>query len=144
MATMLKVSREYGKEEEKGEMKMTPEQIQNKLFSFHNAAHKYHLDTTSFEIHKALNKLYEGVGDFKDEILEKLMGYLDGKRIGKLKLEEVPEYSDSNVKKLVNDIKDFAYELYEWAGDNHYCDVENKAQELSGLAAQTAYMLTLK
>lgn len=121
----------------------TPEYIQSKLFSFSNAAHKFHLDTRSFAEHKALDELYHSLADFKDEISEKIMGYMGGKRIGKLKLEEVSEYSHSESVKLAEEIKDFAYELQEWAEDKKYCDIENIAQGLSGLAAKTIYLLTL-
>lgn len=135
MATYLKVSKE-------GDSKMTPEYIQGKLFSFANAAHKYHLDTKSFEQHKGLQKLYEGLNDFKDSISESLMGYT-GKRIGRIKIDEVMPYTENEPKDLCKEIMDFAYEVYEWAGDQHYCDVENKAQDLSGLASKVNYLLTL-
>lgn len=136
MATMLKVKKE-------GEKELTPEYIQAKLFYFHDAAHKFHLDTKSFEIHKACDGLYKDLVSFKDDISEKLMGYLGGKRIGEIKIESIPSYSDAEVKKLAEDIKDFGYDLYEWAGEKHYCDIENMAQNLSGLGAKTIYLLTL-
>lgn len=44
---------------------------------------------------------------------------------------------------LAEEVKDFGYELYEWAGKKKYCDIENKAQELSGVGAKTIYLLTL-
>jgi hypothetical protein len=37
----------------------------------------------------------------------------------------------------------FAYELEMWAEDKKYCDISNKAQDLSGIFARTQYMLTL-
>lgn len=123
--------------------KVTPDYIQNSLFYFADASYKYHLDTKVFAEHKALNGLYKGMVEFKDDILELLMGYMDGKRVGELKLKEVPAYSHDNVIKLVDEIKTFAYELYEWAEEKKYCGVENAAQDLSGLAAKTRYMLTL-
>lgn len=122
---------------------LTPENIQGKLFWLRDAAHKYHLDTKSFAEHKALDGLYSGVGGFVDDISEKLMGYMGGKRIGKLKIDEVPDYSHGEAVKLAEEVKEFGYELYEWAGDKKYCDIENIAQSLSGLGAQTIYLLTL-
>ena len=71
MATMLKIKKE-------GNNEMTPEYIVGKLFSFHNVAHKFHLDTKSFACHKALNKLYTELVDFKDDIAELLIGYNNG------------------------------------------------------------------
>lgn len=142
MATLIKVNKESSKEDESKEVKLTPEYIQGKLFSFHNIAHKFHLDTKSFAEHKALNELYTGLVDFKDDISELIMGYT-GKRIGKIKLDDMPEYSHSASVKLAEDIKEFAYELEEWADENGYCDIENTAQSLSGLGAKTSYLLTL-
>ena len=124
-------------------MALTPELIQGKLFSFYVAAQKLHLDTRSYAEHKALGKLYEGLAGYVDELRELLMGYQNGKRIGKGKIEELPTYSSEAVSKLMEDGCNFAYELYEWAGDKKYCDLENKAQELSGLFAKTKYLLTL-
>lgn len=138
MATMLKIKKEGGRETE-----LTPEYIQGKLFYFHDVAHKFHLDTKSFAIHEALDGLYKGLVDFKDDISEKLMGYLKGKRIGKITIDGIPEYSDSATIALAEEIKDFGYELYEWAGEKKYCDVENIAQSLSGLGAKTIFLLTL-
>lgn len=121
----------------------TPETIKGKLFSFQLAAHSLHLDTRSFAEHKALQKLYEGIDDLKDSILEILMGYQNGKRFGKSKLDELPTYSQEAVTALVKEGLSFAYDLEKWAEDKKYCDISNKAQDLSGLFAQTQYMLTL-
>ena len=121
---------------------VTPEYIQNQLHYFNDAAQKYHHDTRSYAEHKALRGLYEGLNDFRDDILELVMGYT-GKRIGTLKRTDIPSYSNEEVIKMVNLLKDFAYEVYKWAEEKKYCDVENTAQDLSGLAAKTLYLLTL-
>lgn len=122
---------------------MTPEAIKGKLFSFHNAAHSLHLDTRSFAEHKALEMLYTELVTFKDELCELIMGYQNGKRIGKCKLDEVPTYSQEAVTALVKEGLSFASDLEEWAEAKNYCDVENTAQALSGLFAKTQYLLTL-
>jgi len=124
-------------------MALTSEIIKGKLFSFQNAAHSLHLDTRSYAEHKALKKLYEGIDELKDSMLEILMGYQNGKRIGKAKLDEFPTYSQEAVTALVKEGMSFAYELEMWAEDKKYCDISNKAQDLSGLFARTQYMLTL-
>lgn len=134
MATMLKIDKE---------VTLTPEYIQGKLFSFYDIAQKFHHDTKSFAEHMALGGLYEALEKYRDDIPEKLMGYMSGKRIGKIELDEVPAYSHEAAVKLTEDIKDFAYELYEWAGKKKYCDIENIAQSLSGDSAKTTYLLTL-
>jgi hypothetical protein len=122
---------------------LSSEIIKGKLFSFQNAAHSLHLDTRSYAEHKALQKLYEGIDGLKDSILEILMGYQNGKRIGKAKLDEFPTYSQEAVTALVKEGISFAYELEMWAEDKKYCDISNKAQDLSGLFANVQYLLTL-
>lgn len=124
-------------------MALTSEIIKGKLFFFQNAAHSLHLDTRSYAEHKALQKLYEGIDGLKDSILEILMGYQNGKRIGKAKLDEFPTYSQEAVTALVKEGMSFAYELEMWAEDKKYCDISNKAQDLSGLFANVQYLLTL-
>jgi DNA-binding ferritin-like protein len=124
-------------------MELTPELIQAKLFSMRAQAHKFHLDTRSYAEHKVLGKVYDKLGDFTDEISEKLMGYQGGKRIGVSNLDELKVYSQDAVNKMVKDGIDFSYSLYEWSGKKKYSDLENIAQSLSGLFAETAYQLTL-
>lgn len=137
---MIKIKKEM---EEQPSVDMTPESIVGRLFSFHDIAHKFHLDTKSFACHKALDELYNSLVSFKDDISELLMGYNGGKRIGKIKIEDIPEYSDDAAKKMVKDLLKFASDLEEWAESKNYCDIENTAQSLSGQASKTLYLLTL-
>lgn len=139
MATLLKVNKENEK------VNMTPEGIRNKLFYFENAAHAFHQDTTGGWEHDALGKFYEALAEYKDDIPEKIMGYMGGKRIGGLKRDQIPPYSgkESSIK-LVEEIIIFAKNLEEWAESKEYCDISNIAQSLSGDAAKTMYRLSLK
>ena len=138
---LLKVTK---KEEEKGESisTLTPEAIQAKLFYFHDASHKFHLSTTSFAEHKATDYAYNELLNFKDEISEKLQGYL-GKMIGSIKTESIPDYTTSSSKKLAKEIMDFAKDLEEYAEDKEFCDIQNIAQGLSGVGAKLNYLLML-
>jgi DNA-binding ferritin-like protein len=137
---LLKVSKKEDSEETK--TTLTPESIQSKLFYFHDAAHKFHLSTTSFAEHKALDFLYNELVGVKDEISEKIQGY-QGKMIGAIKLEAIPDYSNSASKKLAKEIIDFAYQLEEFGEEKQYCDIENLAQGLSGTGAKFNYLLML-
>lgn len=138
MATVFKVREDMAKS------KMTPEDVQSKLFYLSDAAHKLHLDTKSYAEHKALGKLYEGLIAFRDEISEKLMGYMNGKRIGGFSVGKLPEYSAGESMKLADEVVDFAKDLCDYAASNKFIDLENVGQSLSGLGAQTKYLLTLK
>jgi hypothetical protein len=117
---------------------MTLESIAAKLTYFENQIHLIHWETTSHAEHSALN-FYDDIGSFKDDVMEKLMGYM-GRRPSGFKIDPILPGQDST--QLVSEVKDWSYALYEWAGENHYCDVENMAQELSGKAAKTLYLLT--
>ena len=122
---------------------MTPEEIRSKLFYFSDAAHVLHLDTRSFAEHKALDFAYKGLLEFRDELSELLMGYMNGKRLGKVKVGELPTYSQEAVTDMVKEGLKFSYDLEKFAEDKNYCDIANTAQALSGLFAKTQYLLTL-
>lgn len=126
-------------EDMKSSGSMTLESIAGTLTYFHEELHLLHWQTTSYAQHQALGGLYDYVHGFKDGVIEKLMGYM-GKRPKAFKIESLKEATPMMV---VNELMKFAYDLYLWAGENKYCDVENLAQELSGEAAKTKYLLTL-
>lgn len=119
---------------------MTIESVASKLTYFHEQLHLLHWNTTSYAEHQALGGLYDYVHDFKDGVVEKLMGYM-GKRVGQLKMEPVSPTASATA--VVTDLINFSHQLMEWAEANKYCDVENLAQSLSGEAAKTKYLLTL-
>lgn len=119
---------------------MTLEGIAAKLTYFHEQLHLLHWQTTSYAEHQALGSLYDDIQDFKDDVIEKLMGYM-GKRPKAFKLQPIVDSISST--SVVQEVKTFAKSLEEWAEANEYCDVENMAQDLSGKAAKTLYLLTL-
>ena len=115
------------------------ETIAGKLTYFHEQLHLTHWQTTSYAEHKALGKLYEYVQDFKDGVIEKLMGYT-GKRPAPYKIEPLTNCTgDECVSKLLS----FASSLKSYAESNSYHDIANLADALSGEAAKTKYLLTL-
>ena len=115
------------------------ETIAGKLTYFHEQLHLLHWQTTSYAQHKALGKLYEYVQDFKDGVIEKLMGYT-GKRPGVYKIEALSG-ADSN--SVVTALMDFSSNLKRYAESNSYHDIANLADALSGESAKTKYLLTL-
>lgn len=121
-------------------MTFSTESIGGKLAYFHEQIHLLHWQTRSFAEHKALDGLYEFLQDFKDDVVEKLMGYT-GKRIQSLTIDAIDSKADSD--KVVDEIVKFAEELMKFADSNKYLDVSNMAQDLSGEAAKVKYLLTL-
>jgi DNA-binding ferritin-like protein len=118
---------------------LTLESIAGKLTYFHEQLHLLHWQTKSYAQHKALGKIYEYVQDFKDGVIEKLMGYT-GKRPGVYKIEALST-ADSN--SVVTAQMDFASNLKRYAESNSYHDIANLADALSGEAAKTKYLLTM-
>jgi len=121
---------------------LTLETIAGKLSFFYEQLHLLHFQTTSFAEHEALGKIYDKVGDFQDEIVEKIMGY-SGRRIKAYKIDALKDYSTGMPNQTVRELVTFAKQLEEFGEANNMPDIENIAQSLSGEASQTLYRLTL-
>lgn len=115
------------------------ETIAGKLTHFHEQLHLTHWQTTSYAEHQALGALYDYVHDFKDGVIEKLMGYT-GKRPTPYKIEPLTNCTGNE---CVSNILSFASSLKSYAENNGYHDISNLADALSGEAAKTRYLLTL-
>ena len=115
------------------------ESIAAKLTYFHEQLHLTHWQTTSYAEHQATGALYDYVHDFKDGLIEKIMGYT-GKRPGPYKIEAL---TNCTAGQCVSDLLSFASALKAYGEKNGYHDVCNLADSLSGEAAKTRYLLTL-
>lgn len=115
------------------------ESIAARLTYFHEQLHLTHWQTKRYAEHQATGALYDYVHDFKDGLIEKLMGYT-GKRPGAYKIEPL---TDCTAEQCVSDIMSFASSLKMYGEKNAYHDVCNLADALSGEAAKTKYLLTL-
>lgn len=118
---------------------LTLETIAGKLTHFHEQLHLLHWQTTSYAEHQALGALYDYVHDFKDGVVEKLMGYL-GKRPQAYKIEPL---SAATPMAVVENLCMFASDLKAYGEANKFHDISNLADALSGEAAKTKYLLTL-
>jgi hypothetical protein len=119
---------------------MTLETIAAKLTYFHEQLHLLHWQTTSYAEHQALGGLYDYVHDFKDGVVEKLMGYT-GKRPKAFKIE--PLSDGAGASNVVSELMSFSSSLKSYGESNGYHDISNLADALSGEAAKTKYLLTL-
>lgn len=118
---------------------MTIESIAAKLTYFHEQLHLLHWQTQSYAEHQALGGLYDYVHDFKDGLVEKIMGYT-GKRPAAYKIDPLGAASATAV---VSELMSFASSLKDYGEKNSFHDVCNLADSLSGEAAKTKYLLTL-
>jgi len=118
---------------------MSLESIASKLTHFQEQLHLLHWQTSSYAEHKATGKLYEYIQDFKDDLMEKLMGYTARKPMS-LKIDPI---GPAEVAMVVSELISFASSLKVYGESNAYHDIANLADALSGEAAKTKYLLTL-
>ena len=115
------------------------ESIAAKLTYFHEQLHLLHWQTSSYAEHMALGGLYDYVHDFKDGVVEKIMGYT-GKRPTVYKIEPL---GAATATAVVSELMSFASALKMYGEKNSFHDICNLADSLSGEAAKTKYLLTL-
>jgi len=118
---------------------MSLEAIASKLTVFHEQLHLAHWQTSIYAEHQAVGALYDYVHDFKDGVIEKLMGYT-GRRPNSVTVGNITSTSSEII---VSEIMSFASSLKSFATSNSYHDIANLADALSGEAAKTKYLLTL-
>jgi DNA-binding ferritin-like protein len=121
---------------------MSPDSIATKLSYFELQLHNLHWGTKSYAEHQALGGLYDAVFDFKDDIIEKIMGY-SGVRAKIGNVGQLKEYTAGASTQVVGELITFAKQLQNYGASNNMPDIENVAQALSGTAAKTKYLLTL-
>lgn len=117
---------------------LTLETVASKLDYFEAQVQLVHWQTPSHAEHSSLN-FYDDVHDFKDEVIEKLMGY-QGRKIKAFK--RIPVTDGMASESIVKEVMTFCNDLVSWADGNKYQDISNLAQSLSGKAALTLYLLT--
>ena len=122
---------------------LSPDVIATKLTYFELQLHNLHWATRSYAEHMALGGLYDAVFDFKDDIIEKIMGYNNGMRAKIGNPGQLKDYAPGVSSQVVSELITFAKQLENYGEANNMPDIENIAQGLSGTAAKTKYLLTL-
>lgn len=95
-----------------------------------------HYITKSFAQHEAFGRTYDSIADLVDTMTEKLIGYSNIDPIA-LNIGKVEALQP---KVLANSIIQCAARIESFAEEKEYCDIENLAQELSGIGAQLSYL----
>lgn len=123
---------------------LNPDKIISILFQAHTQFHFYHLQTTSYAEHKALDDMYNGLVDYKDSISEYLLGIQAPKRLSNLETSVILPYSSSNVTKSIDELFQFTKDLCDYADKLNLEQLCNLSSELQGLTIRIKYLLTLK
>lgn len=116
--------------------------IKAKLNYFELQIHELHWQTFGLGEHEALGDLYNTIFSIKDEIVEKIMGYI-GVRTKAMPVETIKNYAPGMPMQVVSDLISFAKSLQDFGEKNNMPDIENIAQGLSGSASKVKYRLTL-
>lgn len=95
-----------------------------------------HYKTKSFAAHEALGRTYDAVNELIDTITEKLIGYSDADPQD----FQIGTVSVMAPRMLGIFIIGIAERLEDYAEAKEYCDIENLAQELSGVGSQLKYL----
>lgn len=119
--------------------KLSLEIIIGKLTYFQEQVHLIHWQTDSYAEHQATGSLYEYIQSFKDDLVEKLIGYMN-KKPTVFKIE--PLISCNSID-CINKLLAFSSELKVFGEENMYHDICNLADELSGKVAKAKYLLSL-
>lgn len=120
-------------------MNLTIDSIASKIVIYELQLQLIHWQTSSYAEHKATNEIYEYLQDFRDNLIEKLMGYT-GKKPSNINVGSINTTLSTSV---AMEICNFAKSLKSYAEINNYLDVSNLADELSGKANKFKYLLTL-
>lgn len=99
-----------------------------------------HYVTKSFAAHEALGRTYDSLEDLIDTITEKLIGYSE---VDPANLS-IGVVAPMEPRTLAISIMGIAERLEDFAEVKEYCDIENLAQELSGVGAQLKYLSRFK
>lgn len=110
------------------------------LSYFQDQIHLAHWQTQSYAEHMALGSLYEYIFGFKDNVVEKIIGYT-GERPKSFSYK--PLMDNCNCLQVVRELKNYSDKLGMWADSKRYTDIKNSTDELSGMTAKTLYLLTL-
>lgn len=106
-------------------------------------SHVWHLQTTLYSQHKALNKYYDSIVDLKDSLLETYQG-LHGTRIsGNMDMKIDSSWSESKPAGYFKSLRGKLDGMY----SNQYItpgSLRNIMDEIIALVAKTEYLLSLK
>ncbi len=114
----------------------TEQQIYTDIHKLLLTAKLSHYKTKSFAAHEAFGRIYDSINSLIDEITEQLIGYSG--------IDPVDLAIGSVTAKLPKELSDYiimiARKLEVYAESKTYCNIENLAQELSGVGAQLKYL----
>lgn len=114
--------------------------ILHRLFETRDQIHYWHLQTTSYAEHKALNSFYDELLELTDSFLETYQGEY-GRVKGKISINLLDYITPEGT---IEFLKSFQSYLEQGARKIEDTDLNNQLDEMLSLTKQTLYLLTLK
>ena len=118
---------------------LTLEGIAGKITFLQESFHLLHFQTPSYAEHVWTGSAYEYLQDFKDGVIEKLIGYV-GRKPSSYNVGTVSPMSASS---LLEEAMSFGVSLKQYAEANRYLDISNMADDFSGTFAKFKFLSTL-
>ena len=115
---------------------ITPDIVARKLYALDVLAHANHVNTRSYSAHQAFGVFYEFVGDFKDRLIEYMMG--EGKIVA-VKVAMIEVCDD-----LVTEADAVSRMIYDYSNMCADEAITNMAADFEEAVAKLKYMLMLK
>ena len=103
----------------------------------------YHLQTTSYAEHKALNKAYDSIADLTDDFTEVYMGKYGRFVLDKNDSIHLENYSPDGLRKQVGDYVVFVKGLYDQLDPANDADLQNIVADMLITLNRLKYLLTL-
>jgi hypothetical protein len=110
----------------------------SELFCLRDCAHATHLATSSFAVHKTLNKFYDSLLDLTDSFAETWQG-----KYGRLNISNILAVQTKQPNELCNELWELANSI-EKKLLKEDTDLLNILADMKGLSNRTKYLLTLK
>jgi hypothetical protein len=111
------------------------------FFESRDQVHYWHLQTTSYAEHVALNTYYDEFLALADDFIEVLQGVTGERASGSVSIQLV-DYTEGCSVKHLTELKDNIATIYESV--SAYSDLTNILDEMYALINKTIYLLSLK
>jgi len=105
-------------------------------------ARVWHLQTTSFAQHKALNEVYDAIGDFQDTLIETLQGYYNVRIAGDMNFTIDSTFEESKPAAFLKEFNDYMHNISKTKTLQPSC-LSNIIDEITAFVSKAIYLLTL-
>lgn len=119
-------------------MNVKANEVLNKLFEMRDVSHIAHLQTTNYNDHKVLNKLYNSIVGLADEFAEQYQGYT-----GEI-ITNIGSISTREGVKMISYLKECTKKLEEYHSQCEIIGVKLVIESVLTLLASTLYLLKLE